>query len=101
MILCAYRAEVVLGAVSGVILEEDGLDAIHELYDFLFPGIHPAWVMFAHPALCLILVDQHPNLGTLPLMDVDASTGKRLWKEWRDKALPTFPRFFLIEGTPR
>lgn len=85
-----FKTEAILTVTSGINLGDFAW--VHELMDFLFPGIMTIGVAAMSQIARTELLRQHPSLKDLPEITT------RNWSQWLTKNMPLLPKTFEIEG---
>lgn len=82
----------VMGVVTGIVLEENGFQGIHELMDHFFPGIMTMGAAIMMPVAKEEILKQHPFLK-----DISECT-KDNYKKWIEEEMKKLPAFLDITG---
>lgn len=82
----------VMGVVTGIVLEENGFQGIHELMDHFFPGIMTMGAAIMMPVAKEEILKQHPFLKDI------AECTKDNYKKWVEEEMKKLPAFLDITG---
>jgi hypothetical protein len=91
----AFPTLAVVGAYTGIVLEDRGFGGIHEVFDFFYPGIMTLGVASMSDNIKELLIANRPDLK-------DWSDVKKLgWQEFARAALEHFGPTIELESSGR
>ena len=81
-----FSALAILGVVTGRVLAVGGMREIHDVLDFLCPGIGPVGAVAVHKTVLAELYKQYPELESYLLLSPEPKD-ERLYDAWTAKAV--------------